>query len=87
MAVYALSGARPQKPDLDEFLDGDDPAWYSPPLLARIRSGTMAAPERAAAVGTPVADEPTAELDTAAADRVLRPATQHLIDALAALED
>ncbi len=37
VAVYALSGARPQKPDLDEFLDGDSPAWYSPPLLARLR--------------------------------------------------
>jgi MFS family permease/nucleotide-binding universal stress UspA family protein len=40
VTVYALSGARPQRPDLDEFLDGDDPAWYSPPLLARIRSGS-----------------------------------------------
>jgi len=39
VAIYALSGARPQKPDLDEFLDGDDPAWYSPPLLARLRRG------------------------------------------------
>ncbi len=39
VTVYALSGARPQKPDLDRFLDGDSPAWYSPPLLARIRSG------------------------------------------------
>ena len=39
VAIYALSGARPQRPDLDEFLDGDSPAWYSPPLLARIRSG------------------------------------------------
>jgi MFS family permease/nucleotide-binding universal stress UspA family protein len=48
VTIYALSGARPQKPDLDEFLDGDSPAWYSPPLLARIR-GT-AAP---AAVGHP----------------------------------
>ncbi|TRW86299.1 MFS transporter [Mycolicibacterium sp. 018/SC-01/001] len=37
VAVYALSGARPQTPDLDEFLDGDSPAWYSPPLLARLR--------------------------------------------------
>ncbi|WP_099021513.1 MFS transporter [Mycolicibacterium palauense] len=37
--VYVLSGARPQRPDLDEFLDGDSPAWYSPPLLARVRSG------------------------------------------------
>ncbi|WP_206428567.1 universal stress protein [Mycolicibacterium stellerae] len=39
VAIYVLSGARPQKPDLDEFLDGESPAWYSPPLLARIRSG------------------------------------------------
>jgi nucleotide-binding universal stress UspA family protein len=47
VAVYALSGARPQRPDLDEFLDGDDPAWYSPPLLARVRSGL---PPRAVAL-------------------------------------
>jgi nucleotide-binding universal stress UspA family protein len=39
VAIYALSGARPQRPDLDAFLDGDSPAWYSPPLLARLRSG------------------------------------------------
>jgi len=39
VAIYLLSGARPQRPDLDEFLDGDDPAWYSPPLLARLRPG------------------------------------------------
>ncbi|MDT5283073.1 MAG: hypothetical protein QOJ20_4268 [Mycobacterium sp.] len=38
VGIYALSGARPQRPDLDEFIDGDDPAWYSPPLLARLRS-------------------------------------------------
>jgi MFS family permease/nucleotide-binding universal stress UspA family protein len=60
VAVYALSGARPQKPDLDEFLDGDDPAWYSPPLLARIRPGTTVAPPRAA---TPAADEATAVVE------------------------
>ena len=50
VAIYALSGARPQKPDLDEFLDGESPAWYSPPLLARLRSGLpspIAAPVRA----------------------------------------
>lgn len=52
VAVYALSGARPQTPDLDEFLDGDDPAWHSPPLLALIRSGATA-PAEAAAVATP----------------------------------
>jgi MFS family permease/nucleotide-binding universal stress UspA family protein len=50
VAIYALSGARPQKPDLDEFLDGESPARYSPPLLARVRSGVPApvtTPERA----------------------------------------
>lgn len=47
VAVYALSGARPQKPDLDEFLNGESPAWYSPPLLARLRRlpSPVAAPE------------------------------------------
>ncbi|BBY29528.1 universal stress protein [Mycolicibacterium sediminis] len=44
VAVYALSGARPQTPDLDEFLDGDEPAWYSPPLLARLRSNVSVEP-------------------------------------------
>jgi hypothetical protein len=35
--LYALAGARPQKPDIPRFMDGDGPAWYSPPLLAAIR--------------------------------------------------
>jgi hypothetical protein len=39
VAIYALGGARPQTPDIDRFLEGDDPAWYSPPLLARVRGG------------------------------------------------
>jgi Major Facilitator Superfamily len=47
--IYALSGAHPQAPDLDEFLDGEGAAWYSPPLLAALRS------RRA---GTVLADEP-----------------------------
>ena len=38
IAVYALGGARPQAPDVERFLAGEGPAWYSPPLLARIRS-------------------------------------------------
>jgi hypothetical protein len=42
VAIYALSGARPQAPDLDLFLGGKLPAWYSPPLLARVRSGPTA---------------------------------------------
>jgi MFS family permease len=37
VAIYALSGARPAPADLDLFLAGVDPAWYSPPLLQRIR--------------------------------------------------
>jgi MFS family permease len=35
--LYALGRARPQTPDLQRFMDGDGPAWYSPPLLAGIR--------------------------------------------------
>jgi MFS family permease len=37
VALYALGGARPQTPDLPTFLAGKHPAWYSPPLLARVR--------------------------------------------------
>ena len=42
VAVYALSGARPQTPDIDGFLAGAGPAWYSPPLLAKVRRGMTA---------------------------------------------
>jgi MFS family permease len=38
VVVYALSGARPQRPDLERFLAGSAPAWDSPPLLANVRS-------------------------------------------------
>jgi MFS family permease len=37
VAIYALGGARPQAADLDAFVDGEAPAWYSPPLLGRFR--------------------------------------------------
>jgi nucleotide-binding universal stress UspA family protein/MFS family permease len=53
VAIYALSGARPQKPDLDGFLAGVIPAWYSPPLLGAIRAGVV--PEAPAAVGAAAA--------------------------------
>jgi nucleotide-binding universal stress UspA family protein len=58
VAVYALSGARPQRPDLDEFLDGDSPAWYSPPLLARLRNLPSIPPvtEPVPATAAPVRD-------------------------------
>ncbi len=37
VAIYALGGARPQAPDVERFVSGEAPAWYSPPLLARVR--------------------------------------------------
>jgi hypothetical protein len=43
VAIYALGGARPQTPDIDSFVAGDSPAWYSPPLLARLRPGLATA--------------------------------------------
>jgi len=39
VTIYALGGARPQAPDLDRFVAGEAPAWYSPPLLAKVRPG------------------------------------------------
>ncbi len=36
--LYALSGARARTPDLERFMNGDGPAWYSPPLLAAVRN-------------------------------------------------
>jgi MFS family permease len=35
--LYALGGARPQKPNIPRFMDGEGGAWYSPPLLAAVR--------------------------------------------------
>jgi MFS family permease len=43
VAIYALSGARPQRAELERFLAGITPAWDSPPLLARLRSNVTAA--------------------------------------------
>jgi MFS family permease len=37
VSIYVFSGARPQIPDLDRFLGGVEPAWYSPPLLQKLR--------------------------------------------------
>ena len=41
--LYVLGRARPQTPDIETFLDGDAPAWYSPPLLAALRKEPVAA--------------------------------------------
>jgi len=43
IAIYVLGGARPQPADLDSFLSGAGAAWYSPPLLARLRQGSIRA--------------------------------------------
>ncbi|MCG7595242.1 MFS transporter [Mycobacterium sp. C3-094] len=58
VAVYVLSSARPQTPDLDEFLDGDSPAWYSPPLLARLRGLPIEPPPSGHTVPSAAAPEP-----------------------------
>ena len=36
--LYALGRARPRTPDLERFMNGQGPAWYSPPLLAAVRN-------------------------------------------------
>jgi MFS family permease len=36
-AIYVLSGARPETPQLDRFMNGEGPAWESPTLLAGAR--------------------------------------------------
>jgi MFS family permease len=41
VSLYVLGRARPQTPDLERFLAGEAPAWYSPPLLARLRKGRV----------------------------------------------
>jgi MFS family permease len=42
VATYALGGARPQTPDIEGFIAGRKAAWYSPPLLARVRRTAVA---------------------------------------------
>ena len=37
VGLYAVGGARPQAPDIDQFMDGERAAWYSPPLFAAVR--------------------------------------------------
>jgi MFS family permease len=37
IAIYVFSGVRPQAPDVANFVAGPNPAWPSPPLLARLR--------------------------------------------------
>jgi MFS family permease len=55
--LYALGGARPQTPNLERFLDGDAPAWYSPPLLAALRRRRVPDSRRLEEPGRPL-EEP-----------------------------
>jgi MFS family permease len=43
VVTYALGGARAQTPDIEGFIAGRKAAWYSPPLLARIRRTALPA--------------------------------------------
>jgi hypothetical protein len=36
VVVYLLGGARPETPDIEGFMRGNEPAWWSPPLLDRL---------------------------------------------------
>jgi hypothetical protein len=42
LAMFLGGGARLQVPDLERWTDGE-PAWHSPPVLARFRRGRAAA--------------------------------------------
>src|SRR3954453_18886025 len=37
LGIYLLGGARPETPQLEQFMFGDEPAWHSPPLLDAVR--------------------------------------------------
>ena len=52
-SLYVIRGARPAAPDIDLFLSGEGPAWYSPPLFPDAR-------ERAAKRARAVAAEEAA---------------------------
>ncbi|HEY2437754.1 MAG TPA: hypothetical protein VGH93_11280, partial [Solirubrobacteraceae bacterium] len=42
VSLYALGGVRPPAPVLEVWMSGAAPAWYSPPLLDRIRDSSRA---------------------------------------------
>lgn len=43
--LLLLGGSRPQSPDLDSWVDGDGPAYRSPPLAAVARTATGTTPD------------------------------------------
>jgi hypothetical protein len=42
VSLYVLGRVRPPAPALEVWMSGEAPAWYSPPLLARIRDSSRA---------------------------------------------
>jgi MFS family permease len=42
ISLYVLGGVRPPSPALETWFAGEAPAWYSPPLLARIHDSSQA---------------------------------------------
>jgi MFS family permease len=42
VSLYALGGVRPPAPSLETWFKGEAPAWYSPPLLDRVRDASGA---------------------------------------------
>jgi hypothetical protein len=42
ISLYALGGVRPPSPALETWFNGEAPAWYSPPLLDRVRDSSEA---------------------------------------------
>jgi len=42
VSLYALGRVRPPTPALEVWMSGEAPAWYSPPLLQRIRDSSRA---------------------------------------------
>jgi nucleotide-binding universal stress UspA family protein/MFS family permease len=53
VSLYLLARVRPPKPALNQWMQGQEPAWYSPPLLAAIRH-RVAAPALAEGAPAPV---------------------------------
>jgi MFS family permease len=45
--IYLAGGARPRAPQMTVFLNGEGPAWPSPPLFARLRGTPAHAPDTA----------------------------------------
>jgi MFS family permease len=52
VCLYELGGVRVPAPSLERWFSGQEPAWYSPPLLARIRPRVGGSPAGSVAAAT-----------------------------------